>query len=147
LAGVVRDVQEQLFERRDAGLGFAAGPAARDLHSLLRFLPNVIPFALLRRRARAVKARMCGSRERHAIYANQGGEFDPERLRFGSLLPRRVFGCPSPLGVPGLYSFGVTGFAGTVTAYWGCGPKGEMENLRARVLSLLAPAFSTPARG
>jgi hypothetical protein len=146
VAEVVGDVQEQLFERRDAGLGLAAGPATLDLIPLLRHLPGVIPFALLRRWSRRWMARQFGSRERPWVQAHQGGELSPQRLRFGSLSPQRVFGCPGPLEIPGQYHFGMTSFADTVTAYWGCGPKAEMEDLRARVLGFLAPAFGTAAR-
>jgi NRPS condensation-like uncharacterized protein len=145
VATVVRDIQEQFVERRDASLGLGAGPAALDLMPLLRFLPGVIPFAWLRRWSRRWKARLAASRERPWIQAHQGGEFNSKRLRFGNLLPQRVFGCPGPVGLPGEYHFGATGFAGTVTAYWGCGPKAEMENLRSRVLSFLAPVLSAPA--
>jgi len=143
LARVVRDVREQLFERRDAGLGLS-GPASLELIPWLRFLSSSIPFAWLRRWSRKQMVPMLGSRERPWIRALPGGELSYERLRFGSLLPQRAFGCPGPLDVPGQYHFGMTGFAGTITAYWSCGPKAEMETLRARMLNILAPILSTP---
>lgn len=144
LPEVVRDVQKQLFEWRDAGLGLTVS-ASLDVIPLLRLLPDFLPFALLCRRTRARMARMFESRERPWIQALPGGELNPERLRFGSLLPLRAFGCPGSLDVSGQYHFGMTGFAGTVTAYWGSGPKAEMENLRTRVLKVLAPVLSNPA--
>jgi hypothetical protein len=145
VADVVRDFREQLVGRRGAWLGLATGPAALDLIPLVRFLPRVIPFAWLRRWSRGWKARQFGSRERPWIQAHQGGEFNPARLRFGSLSPQRAFGCPGPVGIPGDYHFGMSEFAGTVTAYWGCGSRAEMEDLRARVLGHLAPVLSAAA--
>jgi NRPS condensation-like uncharacterized protein len=144
LARIVRDVRKQLFERRDAGLGLT-GLASLDLIPLLRFLPSLVPFALLRRLTRRRIARMFELRERPWIQALPGGEFNPGRLRFGNLPPQRVFGCACPLDGPSQYHFGMTGFAGTVTAFWGSGPRAEMENLRARVLNILEPVLSASA--
>lgn len=146
LAEVVRDVQKQLFEWREAGLGLTV-VASLELLPVLRFLSGVIPFAWLRWRRRARITQMLEVREMPSIHALPGGEFNPERLHFGSLLPQRVFGCPGWLDVGGQCHFGMTGFAGTVTAYWGSGPKKEMEDLRGRVLNILAPVFSKPTRG
>jgi hypothetical protein len=145
LAEVVREIHEQLFERRGAGLGLGAGYAAQDLVPMLRGLPQAIPFGWLRRYSRGWKAKLLGSLERYFIQAHQGGDLNPQRLRFGNLSPQRAFGCPAPLGIPGDYHFGMTGFNGTVTGYWRGGPQPELEQIHANVLRLLAPVLSTPA--
>jgi NRPS condensation-like uncharacterized protein len=141
LDAIVEQVREQMFKHRAEGVGLASLPVILDM--VPGGLPgSLAPFSLRRLIRRREIKQMSTNRRRKMLYGSHGGNLDSGRLRFGEIAVRHAIGCPGEVQLPGMFGFGTTSFADTLTMFCGSGPHDEMQAVQQRMLELLSPVFS-----
>jgi NRPS condensation-like uncharacterized protein len=141
---VVQQIRDQTKSQQKY-LGLPASLFAYDVYPILRHLVGLIPYGHLKRVAkRAMEANqkrlessVSGIQVPGTILLTNVGELDRDLLVFGGTETIDAHTTAGVFKVPGLLGLTVSGFRGSLTLYFGVGPKALVSGVFERMMQIL----------